>query len=219
MTISSSRSARNPTFFGAGKRGRDCENDRRRLSRRGRGPFVNIDFALKGSLYGGSEGNESNVETEVADAAEEDGRSPGVVLAESGSSMRDGVKDGVVGVSTLVARGRKAGLLSRVPDFGLWVLRKVLRAVGEVAESVSNRRLVEPLPYIGLTFDVLSVSLGRFDGDGPTGGSAGWLNVLGAEGRIVSDIVLLHIGLEEVCRFGNGAGCGMYASIVPLERL
>jgi hypothetical protein len=46
-----------------------------------------------------------------------------------------------------------------------------LRAVGEVAESVSNRRLVDPLPYTGLTFEVLSVSFGRLDGDGPTDGS------------------------------------------------
>ena len=86
------------------------------------------------------------METEVADAADEEGRSPGVVFAESGNSMRDGVSDGVVVVSTLVVRGRKAGRLSRVPDLGLCVLRKVLRAVGEVAESVSRRRLVDPLP-------------------------------------------------------------------------
>lgn len=48
--ISSSRFARKPTFFGEGKRGRDCENDRRRLADRWRGPFVSIDFVLKGSL-------------------------------------------------------------------------------------------------------------------------------------------------------------------------
>lgn len=54
------------------------------------------------------------------------------------------------------------------------MLRKVLRAVGDVADSVSNRRLVDPLPYTGLTSDVLSESLGRLDGDGPTGGSASW---------------------------------------------
>ena len=59
------------------------------------------------------------MDTEVADAAEEDGRSPGVVLAESGSSMRDGVSDGVTGASTLVASGRNAGLLNRVVAFGL----------------------------------------------------------------------------------------------------
>ena len=55
------------------------------------------------------------------------------------------------------------------------MLRKVLRAVGEVAESVSNRRLVDPFPYTGFTFDVLSESFGRFEGDGPTDGSACWL--------------------------------------------
>lgn len=59
------------------------------------------------------------METELIEAAEDDGRSPGVVLAESGSSMRDGVSDGVTGVSTLVARGRKAGRLKRDGDFGL----------------------------------------------------------------------------------------------------
>jgi hypothetical protein len=59
------------------------------------------------------------VDIEVEDAAEEDGGSPGVVLAESGSSMRDGVSDGVIGDSTLVASGRNAGLLNRVVAFGL----------------------------------------------------------------------------------------------------
>lgn len=76
------------------------------------------------------------------------------------------------------------------------MLRNVFLAVGDVADSVSNRRLVDPLPYTGLAFAVLSVSFGRFEGDGPIGGMACWLYVLGAEGRIANDMVLLPIGLE-----------------------
>lgn len=132
----------------------------------------NIDLALKGNLYGGSDGNESTVDTDVADAADEDGRSPGVVFAESGSSIRKGVGACVDGDSTLVARGLRAGLLNLVADRGLCVLRNVFLAVGDVADSVSNLRLVDPLPYTGSTFVVFNDNLGRFEGDGPTVGIA-----------------------------------------------
>jgi hypothetical protein len=47
------------------------------------------------------------------------------------------------------------------------VLRKVFRAVGEVAESVSRRRLVAFLPKIGDMSEVLRLSFGRFEGVGP----------------------------------------------------
>lgn len=94
------------------------------------------------------------------------------MLAESGSSIRDGVSDGAEGVSTFVVRVLNAGLRNFVADLGLCVFRKVFLAVGEVAESVSSRRLVDPFPYTGLTSDVLRLSLGRFEGDGPTGGMA-----------------------------------------------
>jgi hypothetical protein len=90
--------------------------------------------------------SESSVDTDVADAVDEDGMSRGVVLAESGNSIRDGVAGCTGGGSAFVVRGLSAGLLNLPPDLGLCVLRKVFLAVGEVADNVSNRRLVEPFP-------------------------------------------------------------------------
>jgi len=114
--------------------------------------------------------SESSVDTDVADAADEEGRSPGVVLAESGSSICDGGA-GCTGFESIVVRGLSAGLLNLPPDLGLCVFRNVFRAVGEVADNVSNRRLVEPFPKTGLTSEVLRLSFGRFDGDGPSNGT------------------------------------------------
>lgn len=64
--------------------------------------------------------------------------------------------------------------VARGVTFGLFVLRsiscafrKVFLAVGEVAESVSSLRLVEPLPNTGATLKVLRDNLGFFDGVGP----------------------------------------------------
>ena len=91
-------------------------------------------------------------------------------MAESGSSICEGVA-GCTGVGSIVVRGLSAGLLNLPPDLGLCVLRNVFLAVGEVADNVSKRRLVEPFPKTGLTFEVLRLSFGRFDGDGPSSGT------------------------------------------------
>lgn len=42
----------------------------------------------------------------------------------------------------------------------------MFRIVGDVAERVSNRRLVAFFPKVGGEIDVLSESFGRFEGDG-----------------------------------------------------
>lgn len=54
-------------------------------------------------------------------------------------------------------------------------LLKVLRTVGEVADSVSSLRLVAFLPNVGGRIVVLSDSFGRFEGDGATEGKGDWL--------------------------------------------
>ena len=75
--------------------GLDCANDILRLCNRGIGPFVKIDEALKGNLYGTSEGRESIVEAEVADTAGDVDTS--VVSGGSGTSTSGDV-DLCVGV-------------------------------------------------------------------------------------------------------------------------
>jgi hypothetical protein len=100
------------------------------------------------------------------------------------------------------------GLLDHDPDSDCarsCPFRKVFRAVGDVADSVSNLRLVEPFPNIGVTLEVLSVNFGRFEGDGDSR--------YGAEGRMVRDIVL---GPAETWAWTSncGGGCGIKASMV-----
>ena len=68
---------------------------------------------------------------------------------------------------------------------------KVFRIVGDVADSVSNLRLVAFLPNMGATFAVLSDNLGRFEGGGTGGSREGMLagpNVAGDEGSTATDI-------------------------------
>lgn len=77
--------------------------------------------------------------------------------------------------------------------------------VGEVAESVSNRKLVEPFPktVVG-ALAVLRDSFGRFEGDGApvvdnddgvgVEAAGDGRNVIGADGRMASDIVPVAMG-------------------------
>ena len=88
VLTSSVSGARNATFFAAGNRDRDCANDIVRVRMRGIGPLERIDVELVGSLYGISEGSESTVDTEVADAADEE--VPSEVSAELGSLICEG---------------------------------------------------------------------------------------------------------------------------------
>ena len=114
--------------------------------------------------------------------------------------MFEGVSTEVDIGSTFVASGVNAGLLALALDFRsrFCPLRKVFLAVGDVADSVSNLKLVDPFPYTGLTFEVLSDSFGFFDGEGPGGSSVGTtccVYVIGDEGRRVSDMVLVPMVL------------------------
>jgi len=90
------------------------------------------------------------------------------VSADSGSSIFDGVGGGVNTVGTFVANGVNTGFFD--PTTGVrspfCLFLKVFLAVGDVADSVSNLRLVEALPNTGLTSEVLSVNFGLFEGDG-----------------------------------------------------
>ena len=70
-----------------------------------------------------------------------------------------------------VARLESVGRLGLEPgtltlDSSSCALLKVFRTVGDVAESVSNRRLVAFLPNVGGRMVVLRDSLGRFEGEG-----------------------------------------------------
>jgi hypothetical protein len=71
-----------------------------------------------------------------------------------------------------------------------------LRIVGEVAERVSSRRLVDFLPNADGVDLVSSVSFGLFDGDGPGARSAGSAAaaaadpyVMGDDGSMATDMV------------------------------
>lgn len=72
-----------------------------------------------------------------------------------------------------VARLDSVGLLGLTPgadpgefESSSWALLNVLRMVGEVADKVSNRRLVAFLPKVEGSKVVLSDSFGRFEGVG-----------------------------------------------------
>ena len=54
-------------------------------------------------------------------------------------------------------------------------LLNVLRTVGEVAERVSNLKLVVFLPKVGGKIEVLRDSLGRFEGEGAIDSVGVWL--------------------------------------------
>lgn len=104
------------------------------------------------------------VDTESAELA--------VCIVVSECSEADGDDDLVSFALMLdVARVDNVGRLGRKPGvFTLGssscALLKVFRTVGEVAESVSSRRLVAFLPNVDGKIVVLSDSLGRLDGVG-----------------------------------------------------
>lgn len=162
VLMSSVNGARNATFFVAGNIGFDCENVRRWLVLLGIGPLVRMDVTLKATLYGISEESESTVETDDAEFAEDDGASAAVGLSSRLCS--------VAAIMFVVASGDSACLKDLDPGAFTWrsscALLKVFRCVGEVAESVSSRRLVAFLPNVEGTAAVLRESFGRFDGDG-----------------------------------------------------
>lgn len=93
----------------------------------------------------------------------------------------------------------------------------MLRIVGDVADSVSSLRLVDFLPKVEGSSEVLSDNFGRLLGAG-TGASrvviACWLYVAGDEGSMASDIVLVAPEVGDWMS-GSGCDCGIKASMIP----
>jgi len=173
LMMSSVSGAAKATFFDVGNIGLDCANVLRWVAGFGNGLLVRIDVALYVSLYGTDVGNESVVEMELAE----------VVLdaVESRLSKATG-EDEMMSCEVMleVARFDRVGRLGLLPAAlnlasSSCALLKVLRTVGEVAERVSNRRLVVFLPKVGGKMDVLSDNLGRFEGEGATDSVGVWL--------------------------------------------
>ena len=72
----------------------------------------------------------------------------------------------------------------------------MFRLVGDVADSVSNLKLVEALPNALARLDVFSDSFGLFEGDGPGGSKVGtvcWLQDMREDGSSATDIVPVPI--------------------------
>lgn len=116
-------------------------------------------------------GSESTVETDDAEAADDEDASDAEGVLGCACS--------VDATMSAVARGDSVGRVGFAPGVFRWssscALLKVLRCVGEVAESVSNRRLVAFLPNAEGNAAVLSESFGRFDGEGACESTGAWL--------------------------------------------
>ncbi|KAK3100868.1 hypothetical protein LTR53_018878, partial [Teratosphaeriaceae sp. CCFEE 6253] len=129
---------RNATFFAAGNTGLDRAYGLRLLRVRGIGPLLKIEVMLYASMYGTSAERESSVEIEELDTADEEIKSG--TSSSLGSSVRKGVGRLLAPGETVVDNGVSAGRF--VPESfdccttssRFW---NVLRAVGDVAESVS----------------------------------------------------------------------------------
>jgi hypothetical protein len=164
VVISSVSGARNATFFAVGNIGRDCEKVFLWTPTLGKGLFVKIDVMLYASLYGTAADKDPIVDTESAELA--------VCIVVSECSETDG-DDELVSFALMldVARFDNVGRLGRepgtlTPDSSSCALLKVFLTVGDVAESVSSRRLVAFLPNVDGKIVVLSDNLGRLDGVG-----------------------------------------------------
>ena len=128
------------------------------------------EVILYASLYGTSGDADPMLELQAVDMDED----------ESSGSPCDG--SGCVG-ETLVASGGKTGrcgveVAILVEPSDECALRKVFREVGDVADSVSSLRLVEPLPNTEGCILVFNDNFGLFDGDGDCSNGAdveGWL--------------------------------------------
>lgn len=164
VVMSSVSGARKATFFAVGNIGRDCAKFLLWTPTLGIGLFVKIDVALYASLYGTEADKEPIVDTESAELAVDD-----VVSDWSEAAGDDDLKS--FAVMLVVARLDNVGRLGLEPGAltlysSSCALLKVFRTVGDVAESVSSRRLVAFLPNVEGRLVVLSDSLGRLEGDG-----------------------------------------------------
>jgi len=173
VVISSVNGAAKATFFAVGNIGFDCAKVLREVVGFGNGLLVKIDVALYVSLYGTDVGNESVVEMELAE----------VVLDAVESRLSKATGEDVTmscEVMLEVARFDSVGRLGLLPAAlnrasSSCALLNVLRTVGEVAERVSNLKLVVFLPKVGGKIEVLRDSLGRFEGEGAIDSVGVWL--------------------------------------------
>ena len=125
-------------------------------------------------------------------------------------------------IVVVVARGVNAGLRGRLLESCSCPLRNVFLAVGDVAESVSNLRLVAFLPTSDVRLAVLSDSFGL-----PNVALAGvrgvcsdcCRHVVGAGGSIVSDIVPVPRLVVGLWQSGSGGDCGIKASMVSWSQV
>lgn len=215
VMISSVNWVRNATFLGVGNMGLDCANEVVRHLLRSPGPFFRMDTALKGSLYGASEGDDSMLEVDVVDTV--DDVSSSKASEASRESFRDDGSVSVESVVLSVVTGTNAGLLVLSPNAfpRSCAFLKVFVVVGDVAESVSSLRLVDLLPYIGATPDVLRLNFGRFAGValGVSNGVRVWPYAIGEEGSRVTDIVPVPLQVGDDV-FNGGVDSGIKASMI-----
>lgn len=173
VVISSVNGAAKATFFAVGNIGFDCAKVLRCVDGRGNGLLVKIDVALYVSLYGTVVGNESVVEIELAEVVLDAVDSKWSKATGEDEMMSCAV---VLEVARFDRVGRFALLLAALNRASSsWALLKVFRTVGEVAERVSNRRLVVFLPKVGGKIEVLSDNLGRFEAEGAADSMGVWL--------------------------------------------
>ena len=121
----------------------------------------------------------------------------------SSSNESTGSDVGSMGVfERSVAIGVSTGfcdcVVSAAGDTPSYRFENVFLAVGDVAESVSNRRLVALFPKMGEMFEVLRDSLGFFAGDGDDENAAPdcLLKLIGVDGRSASGLLLLLLSVD-----------------------
>jgi hypothetical protein len=160
-----------------------------------------------------------SVDVDVVETAEADVSSAESAELELESSVRMGVGLFDVTGGTSVVRGASDGrfglpLFTPLRSLALYPFQKVFRKVGEVADNVSNRKLVVPFPSVDgeSVFEVLSVSLGRFEGEGLGCTVACPTYVKGEDGRMASDMPAG--GVVQQMSIGSGGDCGTRASMI-----
>jgi hypothetical protein len=164
VVISSVNGARKATFFAVGNIGLVCANVLLWIPALGRGLFVKIEVTLYASLYGTDADKEPIVDTESVEPEVDDVASDCSELAGDKGLESFAIKLVVARLDNVGRLGLEPGAFTS--DSSSCALLKVFRMVGDVAESVSSRRLVAFLPNVDGRTEVLSESFGRFEGEG-----------------------------------------------------
>jgi hypothetical protein len=172
VVISSVKGARNATFFDAGNIGRDCAKALLWTPTLGMGLFDKIDVMLYASLYGTDADREPIVDIEFAELTVDEVVSDCSEVAGDDDLMSVAIMLEVERFDNVGRLGLEPG--ARALGSSSCALLKVFRIVGDVAESVSSRRLVAFFPNVDGRLVVLSDNLGRLEGDGADS-KGGWL--------------------------------------------